>query len=169
MTSLHDLRAAFYCYGPESVLLSEDLYSSGWTLLGLFSCLLVTPDGRNELLNLHIIAYATSTHTTISCHHYQFLRDSIKLSSHTLCPFWREIATKCKHVARVIFDLRRHFNFTAECTVQSLKFVHGLLNSCVYLFCLVRTSHSWCTCRCAYTCNVIAPCPYVYHALLTVA
>ena len=134
MTSLHDLRAAFYCYGPESVLpFFEDLYSSGWTLLGLFSCLLVTPDGERTVKFAHnCICYLYTYNDKLSPlpgpqrQHQTFLAYSL--------PFLKGNATKCKHVARVIFDLSRHFNLTAECTVQSLKFVHGLLN--IYIICI---------------------------------
>ena len=43
-----------------------------------------------------------------------FLGDSVKR--------WQENATKCEHMAPVIFHMHCHFNFATECTAQGLKF-----------------------------------------------
>ena len=87
----------------------------GGPCLACFSCFLVVLDDHNQPLKSARTSFildkwkATATHTTINCHHYQFLGDSVKLSSHCLAFLGRESATKCEKVAVVISPERRHF------------------------------------------------------------
>ena len=111
---------------------SPRTYSSGWTLLGL---LFLSPCHARQpqspvFAHFHhrqLLSYLYEYNS--ECHHCQFLGDSVELSSHHLCPFQQGKHHKVQACGSSDFSHAPPFNFTTECTAQSLKFTHVRLST----------------------------------------
>ena len=109
--------------------LSPRTYGSGWTLLGLLSCLLIAADGCNQPLKfvrICALSLPTSVSYLYTCNdklsplpyrqrqHRTFLTSSL--------PFWQGKYHNVRALGSSEFSCANS-HFATECSAQSLKFV----------------------------------------------